>query len=165
MVLAVVAVIVEAAQGEGRAQMVGLGGVVEDEVEDHLEPRPMQPLDHGPELGLGLGRGIARLGHHEGHRVVAPVVAQAHGDEALLVEESCHGQELDRGDAQPQQVIDDGRVGEAPVGPAQPCRQRWMEPRQTFDMGLVEHRLGPGHARALAVGCRRAGAVTTDLGT
>ena len=41
---------------QGRTEMVALGGVVVDDVEDHLDAGVVQPLDHGLELGGSAGR-------------------------------------------------------------------------------------------------------------
>jgi hypothetical protein len=76
---AVVAVVVDTAEGEGGTEMVALGGVVVDHIQDHLDAGGVQRLDHLLELGdlaAGLPRaGIARLRGKEVDGVVSPVVA------------------------------------------------------------------------------------------
>ena len=76
---AVVAGVVDAAEGEGRTEMVALGGVVVDHIQDHLDPGGVQRLHHLLELGdltAGLPRaGIPRLRGEEVDGVVPPVVA------------------------------------------------------------------------------------------
>ena len=47
----IVAGVVEAAEGQGRAQLVALGRVVEDDIEDDLEAGRVQGRHHGLELG------------------------------------------------------------------------------------------------------------------
>ena len=42
--------VVEPAEAERRPVVVALGGVVEDDVENHLDARPVQRLDHVAEL-------------------------------------------------------------------------------------------------------------------
>ena len=73
--------VVQAAEAEGGAHVVGLGGVVEDDVEDHLDARRVQGVDHGLELGdLAAGppgphrRGIPVVRREVADGVVAPVV-------------------------------------------------------------------------------------------
>ena len=52
----VVGRVVEPAPAEGGAPLVPLAGVVEDDVEDHLDPRLVQRLHHRLELAHRLGR-------------------------------------------------------------------------------------------------------------
>ena len=78
-------------------------GVVVDHVEDDLDAGRVQRLHHALELALRPGAavgGVARLGREEAERVVAPVVAQALLDQAVVVDEGVHRQQLDRGDAE-----------------------------------------------------------------
>ena len=81
VVEAVVGVVVDAAEGERRAPAVALGGVVVDHVEDDLDARRVQRLDHRLELADLLaalpGRAVAVVRGEEADRVVAPVVGQA----------------------------------------------------------------------------------------
>ena len=64
-------------------------------------------------------RRVLVVRREEADRVVAPVVAQPAVDEVRVVDELVHGQQLDRRDAEPGEVLDRGRVGEAGVGAAQ----------------------------------------------
>src|SRR3712207_9529442 len=62
------------------AEVAALAGVVVDHVEDHLDARPVQPLDHRLELvdlARRAARRVARVGREEADRVVAPVVVEA----------------------------------------------------------------------------------------
>ena len=73
----VVARIVEAAERQRRAELVALGGVVVDDVEDDLDAGGVQAA-HGDAHLVDRAVGeVARLGREEAERVVAPVVAQA----------------------------------------------------------------------------------------
>ena len=54
---AVVARVVDALEGEHRAEVVALGGVVVDDVEDHLDAGAVQRLDHALELAHLLAAG------------------------------------------------------------------------------------------------------------
>ena len=125
---AVVGALVEAAPRERHHVAGVLGGVVVDDVEQHLDAGGVQVLDHGLELvehALRVGRrGVGGVGGEEAHRVVAPVVPQASQHEIGLVGERVHGQQLDRGDTEPEQVVDEGRVGEAGIRAAQLGRAR-----------------------------------------
>ena len=76
----VVGLVVQPAEGNGRAPLVALRGVVEDHVEDHLNTLGMAGLDQVFEFvhlaPLHSARRIARLGCMESHRAVSPVVAK-----------------------------------------------------------------------------------------
>ena len=96
--------------------MVALGGVVVDDVEDHLDAGAVQRLHHLLELAhlaaeLAAGA-VAHVGREEADRVVAPVVAQPLVEQDLVVDEGVHRHQLDRGDAELAQVLDDRRVRE-----------------------------------------------------
>ena len=103
--------------------MVALGGVVVDDVEDHLDAGAVQRLDHPLELAHLLapaaGRGIGGVRREVADRRVAPVVREAAVVEERLVDDVMDGQELDRGHAEELQVGDRLVRGEAGVGPAE----------------------------------------------
>ena len=61
---------------------------------------------------------VARLEREEAERVVAPVVAQALLQQVAVLHEGVDRQQLDRGDAEPPQVVDDVRVGQGGEGAA-----------------------------------------------
>ena len=78
----VVRPVVDAAEGQRRAESVALGGVIEHDVQQHLDAGRVQRVDHCAELGprrCGVVRCSrqARIGGEEAQRVVAPVVGQA----------------------------------------------------------------------------------------
>ena len=110
----VVADVVDALEGQHRAEVVALGGVVVDHVEDHLDARLVQGLDHALELAHLLaadaGRGVVGERREEADRGVAPVVGQPPLGEERLVGDVVHGQQLDRVDAQRLEVLE-GRPG------------------------------------------------------
>ena len=141
---AVVREVVDPAHRQRRAEVVALGGVVVHDVEDHLDARSVEGLDHRLEL-LHLPecrrRRVAVVRCEERDRVVAPVVAQPAFHEVVVVHELVHGHQLDRGDSETGQVIDDGRVGEAGVGPAKRGWHVGMLHGQTADVGLVDDRV------------------------
>ena len=84
--------------------MVAFGGVVVDDVEDHLDAGLVQRLDHLLEvlhlLALAVAVRVLVVRREEADRVVAPVVAQPALDEVGVVDELVHRQQLERGDAE-----------------------------------------------------------------
>ena len=109
----VVGGVVDASERQRRAEMIALGGVVVDHVQDHLDAGVVEPLDHGLELADRAARQIAGLGREEADGVVAPVVGEALREQAAVLDEGMDRQQLDRGDAELDQVVDD-----RPDGPA-----------------------------------------------
>ena len=87
-------------------------------------PGGVQRLDHRLELLhlLAAGRAsadVAGVRGEEAEGVVAPVVAQPLLEQRAVVHELVHRHQLDRGHAEPGEVLDDRRVGEAGVRAAQ----------------------------------------------
>jgi hypothetical protein len=152
----VVRQVVDAAHRQHRAHVVALGGVVVDDVEDHLDAGAVQRLDHRLELlDLALRLGAHHVGQlarrdavpgdrvavvrgEEGDRVVAPVVAQAALGEVVVVDELVHGHQLDRGDAERGQVLHDRRVRDARVGAAHLLGHARVPLREALHVGLVD---------------------------
>ena len=85
--------------------------------------------------------GVAVVRGEEADRVVAPVVAQAALDEVVVVDELVDRHQLDGGDAERREVLDDGRVGEAGVGAAELLGHGRVAQREPADVGLVDDRL------------------------
>ena len=141
---AVIAQVVDAAKRQGRAVLVGFGGMVEDHVENDLEAGGVQGADHCLELGdhrLPVDpRRIARFRREEGERVVAPVIDKTLVRQMPLVEKVAHRQQVDGGDAEPQEMFDHRRGGEAGVGAAQQFGNAGMLPGASLDMRFVENR-------------------------
>ena len=160
----VVGQVVDAAEAQGGAVRAGFGGVVEHHVEDHFQAGPVQRVHHRLELGdlpAGLARpdggGVAVVRGEEADRVVAPVVRQPLRDQERLRHVLVHGQQLDGGDAQVQQVRDRGLVAQPGVGPLQLRRYAGMAHGEALDMHLVDHRVRvpvPGPVAILPVECR-----------
>jgi hypothetical protein len=116
--------------------------VVEDDVQDHLQPGPVKRLDHVAELVEGSepvrSRAVRLVRREQGDRRVAPVVDPARG--GVLGIELKHGQELDRRDAQVLEVgdlLDQPGVGPGLVG-RDPRAGRLGE---AADVQLVDDRL------------------------
>ena len=145
----VVAGVVDAAEGEGRPQVVAFGGVIVDHVEQHLDARLVQAVHHLLELADVAARRHVALGRREeAERIVAPVVPELLLDKMTVVEEFVHGQQLDRRHAKPHQVLDDRRIGETGKGAALTRRHRRMARGHALDVGLVDDGVGPRRARA-----------------
>ena len=144
---AVVAGVVEPAKRQRRAQLAALGGVVVDDVEDHLDAGGMQPSHRDAHLVRGILGQIARLDREEAERVVAPVVAQPLLEERAVLHEGVDRQQLDRRNAEPAQMVDDFGIRRAP----RMCRARSVGcPRragETAQMRLVDHGIGPRDVR------------------
>ena len=102
--------VVDAAVTQRRAQMVALGGVVVDDVEDHLDAGIVQRRDSRAEIVDRVAGRVARLRREEAERVVAPVIAQAAVEQMAVVEKGMDRQELDRGDAELAQMRDHARA-------------------------------------------------------
>jgi len=107
----------------------------------------MQGLHHRLEFAERAGRAVTRLGREEADGVVAPVVVQPHFDEALVVDERVHGQELDGGDAETAQVIEHRRRREPGIGAAKLRRHIGVKLGEALDVQLVDHRILPRRAR------------------
>ena len=104
--------------------MATLAGVVVDHVEDDLEPGLVQRRHHLLELPHLLAeradRAVRSMRGEVAEGVVSPVVGQAAPDKERLGDEVVHRQQLDRGDAEVDQVLDHGRVGQ----PLRTCPRR-----------------------------------------
>jgi hypothetical protein len=132
--------------------VVALGGVVVDHVQDHLDAGGVQPAHHLLELADLLAV-VARVrvaagGREEVDGAVAPVVAQPLLDQEVLVDDLVDRQQLDGGDAERLQVLDDRGVANGGVGAADLLRHLGVEHREPLDVRLVDDRLVPGDAWA-----------------
>ena len=100
--------VVQAAEAQRRPALVTFGGVVEHDVEDDLDARPVQRLDHVAELVHRAERIPARavrlVRREERDRRVAPVVDLAR--RAVLGIELEHRQQLHRGDPELLEIRD-----------------------------------------------------------
>src|SRR5439155_20612894 len=77
----VVGCVVEPPEAQCRAAVIAFGGVVEDDVENDLEARSVQRLDHVTKFVDGTEwistRAVALVRCEEGHGRVTPVVCQS----------------------------------------------------------------------------------------
>ena len=154
---------------ERRAEVVALGGVVVDHVEDHLDAGRVQGPHHGLELVddlLARGRGrVVVVRGQVGDRVVAPVVAQPQVDQAVVVDELVHRHQLDGGDAELGEVVDDwpdGR-GRRRCRAAASGTSGWRA-GEALDVGLVDDRVGHRVRGGRSSPQSKAGSTTIALG-
>ncbi len=144
---AVVGRVVQPAQRQRGPERVALAGVVEHDVEQHLEARLVQARDAGGELRDAAGR-EPRVGRHQRDGVVAPVVGEPQRTQVPLVHPRGDGHQLDGRDAQAHQVLDGRGMGEAGAGPADRLRDRRVGLRVAAHVQLVEHGVAPRDAGA-----------------
>ena len=125
-------------------EVVALGGVVVDDVEDDLDAGLVHRAHHRLELvdlpAERAGRRVGRVRREEADRVVAPVVGEPLLLQQGIVRELLHGHELDRGRADALQVLDDRPVREAAVGAALVLRDLRVQLGESLHVRLVDHR-------------------------
>ena len=144
----VVREVVDPLEARARSEVVALGRVVVDDVEDHLDPRAVQRLDHPLELLHLLappsGRRVQGVRSQVADRAVTPVVREPPRGQLVLVGDVVDRQQLDRGHAERGQVLERRLRGEPCVRAAQlfpHCRHLLGE---ALHMRLVDDRLVPG---------------------
>ena len=141
----VVGRVVDPLERQHRPEVVALGRVVVDDVEDDLDAGGVEVAHHGLELGDLLAQparaAVLVVGGEEPDRVVAPVVAQVTIDQMGVVDELVDGQQLDGSDPECGEVLDGGRVGQAGVGPAQLAGDVGVGGGEPLDVDLVDDRL------------------------
>ena len=147
--------VVEPAEVVGRTDLAPLGGVVEDDVENDLDPRRVEGVDHLAEFLPG-GRplrvaGVRRLGRAEGDRVVAPEVPQLFAgqridERAVVLVELVDRQKLDGRDAQLLEVAD--LLDQAGVGAGMTHARAGID-REAAHVQLVDDRVFERGARAV----------------
>ena len=107
---------------EHRPAVVALGGVVVDDVEDHLDPGAVERLHHPLELAhllaAAAGRRVGGVRRQVADRRVAPVVREPLVVQERLVDDVVDREQLDRGDAEQLEVGDRLVGGEPGVGAA-----------------------------------------------
>ena len=148
---AVVGRVVDALEAQRRAEVVALGGVVVDDVEDDLDAGGVHRLHHRLELLHLLAEpagGVVGVRREEAEGVVAPVVAQALVEQRGVLDELVHRHQLDRGHAELLQVGGDRRVRETGVRPALLLRHVGVQLREALDVRLVDEGLVVGDGEA-----------------
>ncbi len=145
--------VVDALHRQHRPEVVALGGVVVDDVEDDLDAGPVQRLDHPLELAdlcAALARGgVAGVRGEETHGAVAPVVGETRAVEEALVGHMVDGEQLHRGDPELHEVVDGGIGGQAGVGASKIGADTGVALGVALHMDLVDHAPRQGRARPL----------------
>ena len=140
----VVGRVVDALERQHRTEIVALGRVVVDDVEDHLDVGCVEGLHHALEFGhLAAALGDARVAvvrRKEPQRVVAPVVPEALRGEVRVVHELVDRQQLDRGHAEGLEVVDGDWMGQAGVRAAEFGWDARVPGREALDVDLVDDR-------------------------
>ncbi len=139
----VVVEVVDPPEPQRRPEVVALGGVVVDDVENDLDARFVQRAHHRLELQhltapLPLA-GIAVVRGEEADRVVAPVVGQPALLKDVVGDELVHRHQFQRRHAQLGQMVEDLRVAERGVRAAQVPRDLRVADRQPAHVRLVDH--------------------------
>ena len=83
--------------------------------------------------------------------VVAPVVGEAAVGERALGDGVVHRHQLDRGDAERDEVLEDRVHAEPEIASAQRLRNVGVQPGHALDVTLVDHRPAPRRARRAVV--------------
>src|SRR5207245_10908349 len=93
------------------------------------------------------GGRIAAFRREKTNGVVAPVVVELAVEQALVLNEGVDGHQLDGGDAEGLQILDDGRRGETGIRAAQVLRHIGMVHGQALHVRLVDDGLAPRDPR------------------
>jgi hypothetical protein len=121
--------------------------VVVDHVQQQLEAGIVQRARQQPELAqVGAGEKTV-VRRKKTDRVVAPVIAEPHLDQAPLVDVRVHRQQLERGRAQIGQIRHHGRLGQAAKTAAQRLRHLRVAARVAAGVQFVDHAAPPRPAR------------------
>ena len=133
---AVVGGVIKATKAKRRPQFVALGGVVVDDIQDHLDPGCVQAGDGVLEFGDLACRKIARVRGKEADRLVTPVIRQLFLHQKAVVDEGLHWQKLDRGHAKAVQMVQH-RVGREAKEAAGMCDARHLH-GEPLHMRLID---------------------------
>ncbi len=140
---AVVGGVVDSLDREHRPEVVPLSRMIVNYIQDHLQTRFVQVLDHLLEL-LHLMAGLppAHIPVMRGEipdGIVPPVIAESPLHQVGVVNELMYWKKLHRGYPQSSEVVDGNRVGEPGVCAANLRRDLRMTRCKTLDMHLVDH--------------------------
>ena len=141
--------VVDPAKRERRPEPPALGGVVVNDVENDFDPRRVQRLHHGLELGQpAIAAGVARFGREVADGVVPPVIDETLLHQLMVVDEGVHRHQLDRRHPETAQMVQHGRSRQRGVLAAQALRHVGMQRRESLDVQLVDQRVVPRRRRA-----------------
>ena len=143
----IVGAVVDAFEGQGRPELVSLGGVVVDDVEDHFETGVVQASDHLLEFAQRVRhvRRIAGIGGKKTDRIVAPVVFQTLVEQIAVVDEGVDGQQFDRRHAQRSDVVDDRLGAESGIEAPELLVDLGVQLGEPLDVGFIDDGVVPRH--------------------
>ena len=148
--------------------MIAFASVVVDDVENDLDPGGVERLHHALEfvhlVAESLG-GVAHVGSEEADRVVSPIIREPALGEMSVDDELMHGQQLECGDAEREEVLDHRIAAEAEIRAAKILRHVGMQLCHPFDVALVDDRAIPRNANGRSSSQVNAGSMTTHFGT
>ena len=125
--------------------MIAFGGMVVDNVENELDAGVVQSRNGRSKCIEGTIDSVAGIGSEEGHRVVAPVVAQAALDQMPIIDKRVDRQQFNCGDPETLEMIDHCGGGQAAIRSA-PCRRHVLaQLREAFDVRFINNRVAPGN--------------------
>ena len=150
------AAVVEAAERQRRPVGRALGGVVVDDVEDHLEAGGVERPDHLLELPAPARPGRrTRSSRDEGRRsrsCCSPSSSPCPRAITLrLADELLHRQQLDRGHPEVAQVVGHRGRGQPGVRATQVLGHPVVQGGHPLDVQLVDHRVAPPRVRPAVV--------------
>ena len=148
---AVVRGIVHSLERQRRAKLIPFACVVVDDIQDHLEPVPVQCSHHAFELvdrSLRIAIcGQSKIGGEEAERVVAPIIGQPAFRHESLVNVMMDGQQLDGGHSQRTEMPQRTFIRQPGIRPAMLLRHPRTLEREALYVHLVNQRLVPRRAR------------------
>ena len=103
---AVIRGVVDPAKRQRRAEVIALARVVVNDIEDDLDPDIVQAFDGCLEAGDRRCRQKTRIRGEKADRIVAPVIHQPAFEQMAIVDRRMDRQQLDRGDAEANQIVD-----------------------------------------------------------
>ena len=157
--------VVHSAKTQGGAELIALGGVVVDHIENHLDARRVQSSYHAFEFAHRMASGrIARVGGEIADGAVTPVVAQAPVQQVALVHKIVDRQQLHCGHAQRLEVIHHRPTGQTGIGPTQMRRHVGMAHGEAAHVQFVDQGVAPGDARRSVIAPHESGVHHLTLG-
>ena len=148
---AVVRGVVDPAERNRLPQFAALAGVVEDDIQNDLDPGFVEGVHGAAEIvELAFGQ-IARLKRKKVDRIVAPIFAKPVLRQRARRGERMDRQEFDRGDAKLAQVADDFGMPEPRHGPAYGFADGLVEHGVTTHVQFVDHAVRPWRVQDLVV--------------
>ena len=134
--------IVNAAKAEHGAEMIPLGGVIIDDIQNHLDSGAVQGFHHFLELrdllAADAERGKARVRREKADGVVAPIIAQAAILQMAVRDRVMHRHQFNGGHTEPLEIANDGGMRQPRIRSAQARRHGRMAAGEAFDVRFVD---------------------------